>query len=103
MNAPRMLTYKGVTKPMRQWASETGVSRELIAYRLRTGWTVEEALETPATGKRKKQTYICPYPLDYEDCDVSSSFSYCCAECYKRRHCKVRCLNSPTKCGALII
>lgn len=44
-----LLTYNGKTQTMRQWADELGLGYFTLAARLnRYGWTVEEALSTPA-------------------------------------------------------
>jgi hypothetical protein len=43
----RKLTAHGETKGIKAWAKELGTSHAAIAYRLKTGWTVEEALNTP--------------------------------------------------------
>ena len=40
----RMLTHKGKTQTMSQWADETGINWHTIKSRLRYGWTVEKAL-----------------------------------------------------------
>lgn len=39
-----LITYNGKTQNMTQWAKETGVRRELIKDRLKSGWSVEDAL-----------------------------------------------------------
>lgn len=43
----RMVTFRGETKCVAEWASAFGVSRNIILYRLDTGWSVEDALTTP--------------------------------------------------------
>lgn len=51
----RLLTYEGKTQTMAQWADELGFSYHTIVSRLCTyGWTVEEALSTPAGQSRNK-------------------------------------------------
>ena len=41
-----LLTYKGVTKTMKQWAETIGISYNCLQMRINTyGYTVEEALE----------------------------------------------------------
>lgn len=40
----RMLTFRGETKPIQQWAAELSISRGVIATRLSRGWSVERAL-----------------------------------------------------------
>lgn len=46
-----MLTYKGETKPLTQWAREKGFKRGLLENRIKRGWSVEEMLETPVISK----------------------------------------------------
>lgn len=42
-----LLTYKGVTKTMKQWAETIGISYNCLQMRINTyGYTVEEALES---------------------------------------------------------
>lgn len=43
----RMLTARGVTKPMIEWTRSLGASDTLIIQRLKYGWTEEEACLTP--------------------------------------------------------
>jgi len=42
-----MLTYKGRTVCLTQLAREHGIKRTTLVSRLRRGWTIEKALETP--------------------------------------------------------
>ena len=41
------LTYKGETKTMSQWARDLSLKRETIKDRLKSGWSVEDALTKP--------------------------------------------------------
>jgi lambda repressor-like predicted transcriptional regulator len=41
------LTYRGRTRNLQQWADEFGIKRSTLEQRLRTGWTIDKALETP--------------------------------------------------------
>jgi hypothetical protein len=41
---PRMITVNGKTKRLSEWATETGISKQTIRYRLTSGWTPDEAL-----------------------------------------------------------
>lgn len=41
------LTYNGETKSVPEWAEIVGISRRVIAERVRKGWSVEKALTTP--------------------------------------------------------
>lgn len=44
----RLLTYKGVTKSMAQWADDLGIEYYLLRNRItKCKWTVERAFETP--------------------------------------------------------
>lgn len=46
-----LLTYKGETKPLTQWAREKGFKRGLLENRIRRGWSVKKMLETPVISK----------------------------------------------------
>jgi len=46
-NNTKKLTYKGVTKPMAEWAEIMNIQYGALANRLRYGWSVEDALERP--------------------------------------------------------
>ena len=49
-----MLTFNGVTQCIKDWSKELGIHDRTIAYRIRQGWSVEDALTTkPDTGNRK--------------------------------------------------
>lgn len=46
------LEYKGQRKPMAEWAEIKGLKRKLLENRIRIGWSVEDALETPTRSKK---------------------------------------------------
>lgn len=48
----RLLTLRGKTQCLAAWVEETGIGHTLILYRLRRGWSVEDALSTPIRSKR---------------------------------------------------
>lgn len=49
------LTYNGETKSIREWAKELEMPWPTLYDRVnRNGWTVEEAIEIPLGGRRKK-------------------------------------------------
>lgn len=50
-HASRTLTYHGETKTYAEWADLTGLSTQLIQYRIRNGWSTEKTLETRARKK----------------------------------------------------
>lgn len=43
----RLIEYKGEVKPMGKWAKQFGLRYHVLSARLRYGWSVEKALETP--------------------------------------------------------
>jgi hypothetical protein len=48
----KMLTYKGETKSLCDFAEEYGIKRITLTIRLRRGWTVKQALTTPVASRR---------------------------------------------------
>lgn len=49
------ITYSGKTMILKDWAKEIGIDYNTLWKRIRkSGWTVEEALETPVGQRRKK-------------------------------------------------
>jgi hypothetical protein len=44
----RFITYDNITLCLTDWAQRVGLKRATLSDRLRTGWTVERALTTPA-------------------------------------------------------
>jgi hypothetical protein len=51
----RYLEYNGESKTLVDWSRDTGIKQTTIGERLRRGWTIEQALETPVGTKRKCQ------------------------------------------------
>lgn len=49
------LTYKGETKTLLDWAQDLGMYRETLRDRIRRGWSVEQALETPVTPSPRRK------------------------------------------------
>ena len=46
----KLVTFNGMTLPIKEWAKRTKITYRAIAQRLQRGWTVERALTTPARG-----------------------------------------------------
>ncbi|QGH73079.1 MAG: homing endonuclease [Podoviridae sp. ctviO18] len=44
----RLVTYKGITKPLILFAREFGLDYRMLHLRLKRGWSIEETLTTPA-------------------------------------------------------
>lgn len=51
----RMLTFNGETLCATEWATRTGISPELLHWRLGAGWTMERALSTTPQPYRKSE------------------------------------------------
>lgn len=49
----RLLTAHGVTRTQVEWSEATGLSSELIAHRIRAGWSVSDAVSLPAGEGRR--------------------------------------------------
>ncbi len=49
-----MITHNGTTRTLIEWSELTGVMRQTISYRLKHGWSVEEALYKPGDGRNSK-------------------------------------------------
>lgn len=47
----KLVTINGITLNHKQWAERTGISYNTLNFRLRTGWSLEDALTRPK-GKR---------------------------------------------------
>jgi len=45
----RMLTLNGETKCLQEWAEIVGITQSSLACRLKTGWSIEDALTIPKT------------------------------------------------------
>jgi hypothetical protein len=62
MNAPTLITARGITLSLRGWAKYVSVSRQAIQYRLKIGWDIELALFTPDDRRANydsAQTWTC--------------------------------------------
>ena len=47
--ATRWLEYQGQTKPLAEWAERHGIPVKRLRDRLKHGWSIEKALNTPIT------------------------------------------------------
>ena len=48
------LTYKEKTQSASEWAEEYGISVKTLTRRIRDGWSIEKALETPVKERKNK-------------------------------------------------
>jgi hypothetical protein len=49
-----LLTFNGETQCLTDWAEQTGIDRRTIMKRIRRGWTIERALNTPSMSNPPK-------------------------------------------------
>lgn len=47
------ITYKGVTDNLASWARKLGLHQATLTYRLKKGWSIEEAFEIPTQPRWK--------------------------------------------------
>ena len=47
-----LIEYNGETKTVSQWAEEKGIRNDTLRLRLKRGWSIAKALETPARKKK---------------------------------------------------
>ena len=57
----RLLTYKGETKCLGEWARGLGIDPKSLHYRLKKGWPFEKALTAPATPPRLSRVRMIAY------------------------------------------
>ena len=53
MRTNHLVAYNGKKQCIAAWMEETGISENVILWRLKRGWPVEDTLTTPIRGKRK--------------------------------------------------
>lgn len=51
-------TYQGVTKPLATWSEEFGIEHSALRGRIRLGWTLDRALETPYKKMKPRKNKI---------------------------------------------
>lgn len=49
----RLVTFRGETLPLVDWAARAGINRATLRHRLETGWTMERALSAPADARKR--------------------------------------------------
>lgn len=54
----RYITYKGRTQIVSDWANEIGCDRHTLLYRLNSGWSPEQIIETPISHANVKRGEI---------------------------------------------
>jgi len=59
----RMLTFRGVTRPLIDWADDLGLTSEVIRGRIDAlGWSVDRALTTPCRGISRSRPVWATHP-----------------------------------------
>ena len=57
----RILSHDGIRCTLQEWSERVGISHDAIDHRLRLGWSVAEALTTPAkTQRNSRGTFLAP-------------------------------------------
>lgn len=54
----RLLTYKGITKPLYKWADDLGIKYNTIANRWHMGWSHKKIIEEPIMTRRRNSRAI---------------------------------------------
>lgn len=52
----RLISYKNITHTLAEWADIVKIKPVTIAYRLNSGWTIEDALFKPLRGEKNRTT-----------------------------------------------
>jgi hypothetical protein len=74
---PILMTVRGVTKPLQQWAAENGLNLNTLRKRLRRGLSPEEAIATPTQNRTRLITIegdtrpLAEWLLHYDRHDVT--------------------------------
>ena len=97
----RLITYDGRTQTITQWEKEIGVTHGVIRHRIRKGWSVTEAIETPAArGLKFRVRCRNGHSLENEDSiHVSAQGARLCKICYMalyKKHNDARKRTKPT-------
>jgi hypothetical protein len=53
-----LLTFQGETKCLGKWARQNGFSATTLARRLKSGWSVQEALQTPTDARFSRKPHV---------------------------------------------
>lgn len=61
----RTLTHDGATLTIREWATVTGQSPQLLYWRLNRGWTVERTLTVPARKHTRRPTHSAIFETEF--------------------------------------
>ena len=56
MSRNRLLTVKGITKCLQEWAEEYGIKYQTIQTRLKCGWSTEDAITKKVNELKQKNS-----------------------------------------------
>lgn len=59
------IEFRGNSKSLSEWAASAGISRQRLAQRLSSGWSVENALTAPAATRRVRPPQSAPNKAKY--------------------------------------
>lgn len=71
----RTVNHNGQSKSLSAWSRETGISAQLIKYRLDTGWPIADALTTPAKELNRARALRCAKAKERHEQKVTIAFA----------------------------
>jgi hypothetical protein len=80
----RLLTLRGTTKTIHQWADEKGVDAKTLDARLRDGWSVEATLTRPVQARGKTLPVpccVCGAQPEYHVTKTTRKGQFFCPNC----------------------
>lgn len=58
-----LITFNGKTQTLAEWSRETGIQEGTIRFRMKSGWSVRDALTTPVQKQKKREKN---YQIEYK-------------------------------------
>lgn len=86
MSRSQIIEYRGQIHTIADWSKITGLSRETIRRRLKNGWTIQEALDTPPIPRGYGRHYT-PMNKGCEGCYYWRLLHYSNGSEYHTRYC----------------
>lgn len=86
MERRRNIEHRGQVHTLAEWAEITGLNKGTIQSRLKSGWTVPEALDTPPIPRGQTRGYI-PQSKSCDGCHYWRQFHYNAVSACSTRYC----------------
>lgn len=86
MERRKSIEHRGQVHTLAEWAEITGLSKGTIQSRLKNGWTVPEALDTPPIPHGQTREYI-PQNKGCDGCRYWRLLHYSAGSAYHTRYC----------------